>query len=153
MTDESKVLDDEEVRLMVAQDIANHQAAIAESKMTHKQALAWARERTWLNGWPTRRYRLEASAAGNSRLITETEAETLQARHGGKVVQVVHSWAHEKKLRREAEIKAAAKRAERETKRADAIARDEARKKELARRRAASKKAARQRKRQKAGGG
>lgn len=49
-------------------------------------ALKWARG---LKNWPRRRFRLEESRAGNSKLLLEKVAKTMQASYGGKVVELI----------------------------------------------------------------
>ena len=53
---------------------------------TAADALAWARG---LRYWPRRRWRLEGSNAGNSRLIKETQARNMKALYGGTIVELI----------------------------------------------------------------
>lgn len=39
--------------------------------------------------WPSRRFRVEQSAAGSSHLLTRHQAEVTKARYGGVLVQVI----------------------------------------------------------------
>ena len=63
---------------------------IREAQFTKDEALAWAedyyRER---KNWPRRRWRVEGSAAGNSRLLTEKQALRTKKVHGGEVVELI----------------------------------------------------------------
>lgn len=49
-------------------------------------ALKWARS---LKYWPQRRFRLEDSRAGNSRLIKEQQARDMMGKYGGTVVELI----------------------------------------------------------------
>lgn len=49
-------------------------------------AMQWASEQ---RTWPTRRYRVEGSRAGNSRLVTFGTAVNLQKAYGGEIVELI----------------------------------------------------------------
>jgi hypothetical protein len=51
-----------------------------------KKALAWARSK---KHWPKRRWRLEGSRAGNSRLLRETQAINMKSLYGGTIVELI----------------------------------------------------------------
>jgi hypothetical protein len=51
-----------------------------------EQALQWAKS---LRHWPRRRFRVEGSSAGNSRMLRETAAWNMQQLYGGKVVELI----------------------------------------------------------------
>lgn len=60
--------------------------ATAEATWTREQATQWARG---LSRWPRRRFRLEQSRAGSSRLVIHGLAERLQKQYGGEIVEVI----------------------------------------------------------------
>lgn len=60
--------------------------AMAESVWTAEEAIAWAEG---LSRWTTRRYRLEGSRAGNSRLVTLWHVKALKAEYGGEIVELI----------------------------------------------------------------
>lgn len=53
---------------------------------TAADALAWAKG---LKSWPRRRWRLEGSRAGNSRLLRETQAINMQQLYGGERIELI----------------------------------------------------------------
>jgi hypothetical protein len=59
---------------------------VAESTWTAEEAMAWARSK---KNWPTRRFRVEGSYAGNSRLLPKKLAERTREKYGGKLVEVI----------------------------------------------------------------
>lgn len=60
--------------------------AMLESMWTAEEATAWD---AGLKRPTTRRYRLEGSRAGNSRLVSLKSAEKLKAEFGGEVVELI----------------------------------------------------------------
>jgi len=63
-----------------------------ESQWTTKQAVAWARG---LRHWPSRRFRVEKSRAGNSRLISARLADEMKGRYGGEIIEMIEHVALE----------------------------------------------------------
>lgn len=59
---------------------------LAESGWTAEQALAWAKSK---EHWPTRRWRVEGSRAGNSRLLHKKTADHTRLKYGGSVVELI----------------------------------------------------------------
>lgn len=53
---------------------------------TTVEALEWARK---MKCWPSRRFRLEGSLAGNSRLVKWNLATEMQRSYGGTVVELI----------------------------------------------------------------
>lgn len=61
-----------------------------EAQMTQAQAIAWAHGQREKSGrWPSRRFRVEKSRGGNSRLLGATAARNTQKKYGGKVVELI----------------------------------------------------------------
>ena len=71
-----------------------------ESLWTERVALDWARDQ---GAWPVRRFRLERSRVGNSRLLRKVDADRLRGRYGGQVVEVIHHAKVERRLQRKLE--------------------------------------------------
>lgn len=66
--------------------------AATEAMMTREEAIAWAEELyDNTREWPSNRFRVEESAVGPSRLITSAEADRMQKKYGGKVVELIPS--------------------------------------------------------------
>jgi hypothetical protein len=64
--------------------------AMQESMMTKDEVQAWANETLATTGrWPGRRWRVEGSRGGTSRLVTNAKAKVLVAQHGGVIVEMV----------------------------------------------------------------
>lgn len=62
-------------------------AALQESTMDKEQALKWAVAQYRDTGrWPVRRFRVEGTACGNSKLLTEAAAQEAKAKFGGEIV-------------------------------------------------------------------
>lgn len=59
---------------------------VAESSWTAEQALAWARTK---KRWPARRFRVEGSHAGNSRLLPKKLAVATRSKYGGVLVELI----------------------------------------------------------------
>jgi len=57
-----------------------------ESQWTEEEAQAWASS---LKRATSRRFRLEGSLAGNSRLVSETQVHQLKTRFGGEIVELI----------------------------------------------------------------
>ena len=75
---------------------------MVEAALTADTAIDWA-EAYYLEHhvWPPRRWRVEGSIAGTSRLLTRRAAEQQQERYGGEVVQLVcEAWAYRDICRR-----------------------------------------------------
>ena len=68
-----------------------HVMAQYEASWTREEAIAWAKN---LRGWPSRRYRLERSRAGSSRLVTKWDALNLKSLYGGEVMELIPSAAY-----------------------------------------------------------
>lgn len=68
---------------------SNHEQAVIESQMSKPEAEAYATRHRKSFGRFRRRWRVEGTPAGNSRLVTLEVAWKLQARTGGEVVEVV----------------------------------------------------------------
>ena len=60
--------------------------ATLEAVWDRTEAVRWART---LNRWPARRFRIEKSRCGSSRLVSAEKAHRLQKRYGGVVVEVI----------------------------------------------------------------
>lgn len=59
-----------------------------------EEAYVWdaAAATKWAKGlkrWPKRRFRVEGSRAGNSRLVGEETAKVIRSKHGGQVVELI----------------------------------------------------------------
>lgn len=64
--------------------------ATLEATWTKEDATAWAQDRyTRTGSWPRRRWRVEGSPAGSSRLVPLKLAEKTQARYGGHIVELI----------------------------------------------------------------
>jgi hypothetical protein len=82
--------------------------SIAESTWTKEQALAFAVQYLDAKGrWPARRFRIERSRAGNSRLLNRESAERDAARYGGDAVELIPTLAASGVLRPTAHEQAA----------------------------------------------
>jgi hypothetical protein len=69
-----------------------HEMAMLQTQMTRAEAIEWAEKRFARAGhWPTRRYRVQDSRAGTSKLLSKTEAHGTMTRYGGKIVELVPS--------------------------------------------------------------
>jgi len=76
--------------MTMTQRVARHNAAAAEATISAEDAIAYAKElREQGARWPRRRWRVEGTAAGNSKLLTEERAIAVQRRTGGTVVLII----------------------------------------------------------------
>lgn len=66
--------------------MSTHVRAVLESTWSTADAVAWADD---LGRWPRRRYRVEGSRCGPSRLVRHRVAVKLQRQYGGTVVEVI----------------------------------------------------------------
>ncbi len=66
--------------------MSQHVIAMREAQWTKAEAVKWARG---LRHWPSRRYRVEGSRAGPSRLVSNYIAQTLVSEYGGKIVEIL----------------------------------------------------------------
>ena len=55
---------------------------------TARTATTWAKS---LRSWPKRRFRVEGSSAGNSRLLDEYRAQRTKDMYGGEIVELIPS--------------------------------------------------------------
>ena len=60
--------------------------AMMEATWDRTEAIRWART---LNRWPRRRFRLQESRVGPSRLVSKEKADRLRERYGGYVAEVI----------------------------------------------------------------
>ncbi len=66
--------------------------AIMEARLDRDGAIGWAERYHAEQGrWPTRRFRVEGSRVGNSRLLRQGEASAMAERYGGELVELVPS--------------------------------------------------------------
>jgi hypothetical protein len=72
-----------------------------ETSMTREEAIAQPHKKLAnTNKWPSRRFRVEGSRAGNSYLLTKKRAESMQRQMGGVVVELIHERPKEAKAPR-----------------------------------------------------
>lgn len=70
--------------------VTKHSRHLAESTWTKEEALAWARKvKASGRSWPGRRFRVDNSRAGTSRLLGRKAAEKTQAKYGGRLVEMI----------------------------------------------------------------
>ena len=66
--------------------------ASQEAMLDHVTAIEWAEQYVRDHGvWPKRRWRVEGSRAGMSRLLTHRKAKETQAEYGGEIVKLLSS--------------------------------------------------------------
>lgn len=76
--------------MTIKERIDRHNAAAHEATISAADAIEWAKgQREGGARWPRRRWRVEGTSAGNSKLLTEERAIKVQRRTGGKVVLVI----------------------------------------------------------------
>lgn len=86
--------------------VEDHDRAMHEATMTKEQALEWARKQI---EWPARRFRVEGTKAGPSRLVHRDTAQKIVHQYGGKMVELIHPWKREYALRQQKIAKHVAK--------------------------------------------
>ncbi len=78
---------------------SDHAQALREMNWTDTEAIAWAEKyyRKYRQ-WPTRRWRLEGTPGGNSRLLTYRVALKQKAKYGGSLCELIPDTRHYKDL-------------------------------------------------------
>ncbi len=62
-----------------------------EAQLDREQAVIWAENYYRKHGaWPLRRWRVEGSRVGNSRLLTEKEADRTSEQYGGQTILLIY---------------------------------------------------------------
>lgn len=69
---------------------SRHERNLLEAQIRPDEAVAWAQARYKKTGnWPSKRFRVEGSRAGSSKLLTRVEAEVTSKQYGGTVVELI----------------------------------------------------------------
>ncbi len=79
--------------------LSDHGQALREMQWGDIEAIAWAEKHYRDTGrWTTRRWRVEDTPGGNSRLLTHSEALKRMAEYGGRLCELIPNRKHYKYL-------------------------------------------------------